>query len=168
MAKGKSHTVNLSVPVLLCAGNFHSWKRQRKMFVLFSVDLFQHYNWCHQPVKKDFKSVSGSKTVLDVPYNLLGNPIVTRWGTAGALFGFLHCADLATPLVITNVNSEVFKCSWHDLMGWHWFLRPIRDIKFSVTVDCERFNSGFSSVNHVRILISFSHYAHHWDNIRST
>lgn len=133
VAEGHCHPVNLPSPVLLCAGNFHFWTIQRKMFVLFSVDLFQHCNWCHQPAKKDIKSVSGSKTVLWCSYDLLGNPMVTCWGSGG-LLGFLHCVDLATLLVMTGTNSEAFRCSWHDWTGWHSFLEPMWDEdKFAVT-----------------------------------
>lgn len=74
--------INLSLPILLCAGNFHSWKIQKKMSVLFLVDLFQLCNWCHQPTKKDIKLVFRGKMVYDV-FDLLGNPVVPCWGRGG-------------------------------------------------------------------------------------
>lgn len=61
----------------------------------------QNSLWCSfPPVRKSYCHMSGQRRDVS----------------------FLHCIDLATLLVLTNVSAEVFRCSRHDSIGWHWFL----------------------------------------------
>lgn len=120
ITQGNFHPINLSLPILLCAGNFHSWKMQKKTSVLFSVDLFRICNWCHQPTKKGIKLVFGSKMVYDV-FNLLGNPVVPCWGRGG-LPGSPSLCWPGHNSVHHYCNSEGFKSFWCDWMAWYRFL----------------------------------------------
>lgn len=67
-----------------------------------------YFQWIYFSITTDVTSLQKrtssqsqeAKQFYDVPYDLLGNPMVTCRGRGG-LLGFLHCVDLATLLVMT-------------------------------------------------------------------
>lgn len=160
ITKGNCHPINLYSPILLHARNFPSWKIQKKMFVLFSVGLFQPYSWCRQPTK-DNKSVLGSKMVYGVPFTTLENPTVTRQRVEGP-WVFFHSTGLATLLRDHKYKlwsiQILLTTTPQDGAGSH-SLYVMR--QFAGTTDwC---NSGFFSMEHFRILISCAHIYIPWD-----
>lgn len=163
ITQGNFHPINLSLPILLYAGNFHSWKMQKKTSVLFSVDLFRLCNWCHQPTKKDIKLVFGSKMVYDV-FNLLGNPVVPCWGRGG-LPGSPSLCWPGHNSVHHYCNSEGFKSFWCDWTAWYRFLTVhVWWKKCAITTDYEWFHLGSFLWNSLGFCFPVVTHEHHKSN----